>query len=63
MLKYAKVVNEETKACNVGIGTNEKFYQSLGMTLQDVEQDENGKWYLAGFVPQAPENTQPTVNE
>lgn len=53
MLKYAKVVNEETKACDVGIGTNEKFYQSLGMTLHDVEQAKDGKWYLKGFAPQA----------
>ncbi len=52
MLKYAKVVNEETKACDVGIGTNAEFYQSLGMTLQDVEEAEDEKWYLKGFAPQ-----------
>ena len=63
MFKYAKVVNEETKACNVGIGTNVKFYQSLGMTLRDVEQDQNGKWYLAGYIPQEPKNIESPPEE
>ena len=25
--KYAKITNEETKACEVGLGTNSAFYQ------------------------------------
>ena len=56
MLKYAKVINEETKACDVGIGINASFYTSIGMTLQDVEQAEDEKWYLKGYVPQ-PKNS------
>ena len=52
MLKYAKVINDTTKACEVGLGTNASFYQSLGMTEQEVEQAYNGAWYLKGYAPQ-----------
>ena len=36
MKKYAKVINEETKACEVGLGTNSDFYASLCMKKQEV---------------------------
>ena len=54
MKKYAKVINEETKACEVGLGTNSAFYQSIGMVEMDVEQSFDGSWYLFGFAPQQP---------
>ena len=54
MLKYAKVINEETKACEVGLGTNSKFYQSIGMTETEVEQSFDGNWYVLGFAPEKP---------
>lgn len=54
MKKYAKIINEETKACEVGLGTNARFYQSLGMTEQEVEQGFDGAWYLSGYAPQKP---------
>ena len=52
MKKYAKVTNEETKACEVGLGTNIAFYQSIGMIEQEVEQAYDGAWYLKGYAPQ-----------
>lgn len=52
MLKYAKIINEETKQCDIGTGTNTEFYKSIGMTKMDVEQAYNGAWYLVGYVPQ-----------
>lgn len=56
MIKFAKVINEETKECQVGTGTNAEFYIKIGMTEQDVEQCEwNGNWYLAGYSPEEPE--------
>lgn len=55
MKKYAKVINEETKACEVGLGTNSEFYASLGMKKQEVEQSYTGDWYLAGYAPKKPE--------
>lgn len=57
MLKYAKLINEETKQCDVGIGTNEAFYKSIGMELKEVEEAYDGSWYLSGFAPAAPEPT------
>lgn len=55
MYKYAKIINEETKACEVGLGTNAEFYKSIGMTEQEVEQAWNGAWYLAGYAPEKPQ--------
>lgn len=50
MIKYAIIINKKTKQCNVGIGTNIKFYQSIGMTEMDVEQSEiDNTWYLKGY--------------
>ena len=54
MKKYAKVINEETKACEVGLGTNSAFYQSIGFTEMDVEQAYDGNWYLKGYAPSKP---------
>lgn len=52
MIKYAKVINEETGLCEVGVGTNTEFYKSIGMTLLDVQQsDIDGAWYLTEKCP------------
>lgn len=57
---YAKIINEETKLCDVGLGTNTEFYKSIGMTEMEVEQAYNGSWYLKGYAPAKPE---PTIEE
>ena len=57
MRKYAKITNEETKECSIGVGTNVEFYQSVGMTEMDVEQAYNGNWYVSGYAPAQPEPT------
>ena len=54
MKKYAKIINEETKACEVGVGTNTAFYQSIGMIEMDVEQAYDGSWYIEGYAPEKP---------
>ena len=54
MKKYAKIVNEETKACEVGTGTNVEFYSSIGMSEMEVEQAYDGSWYLKGYAPEKP---------
>lgn len=51
---YAKIINEETKACEVGLGTNVEFYRSIGMSEMEVEQAYNGQWYLKGYAPEKP---------
>ena len=57
MIKYAKIINEATKECSVGLGTNAAFYRKIGMKKQDVEQAYNGNWYLTGYVPAKPAPT------
>ena len=57
MKKYAKVIDEETKLCEVGLGTNTAFYQSIGMVEMEVEQAYDGQWYLVGYAPEKPEPT------
>lgn len=58
MLKYAKITNEDTKECSVGVGTNYEFYQSIGMTEMEVEQAYNGNWYVSGYAPEEPAPTE-----
>lgn len=56
MFKYAKIINNETGLCNVGIGTNIEFYESIGMTELDVElSDIDGNWYLSEQCPRKSE--------
>lgn len=57
MKKYAKIINENTKQCEVGLGTNEAFYRSVGMVEMDVSKAWNGNWYLDGYLPEKPELT------
>lgn len=52
MIKYAKVINEETGLVEVGIGTNIEFYKSIGMKKLDVKQsDVDNQWYLSELCP------------
>lgn len=52
MIKYAKVINEQTGLVDVGVGTNVNFYQSIGMIELDVQQsDIDNNWYLAEKCP------------
>ena len=52
MIKYAKIINEEIGLCEVGVGTNTEFYQSIGMEQLDVQQsDIDNAWYLSEKCP------------
>ena len=52
MIKYAKIINQETGLCEVGLGTNTEFYKSVGMVELDVKQsDMDNNWYLADKCP------------
>lgn len=62
MKKYAQIINEETKQCNVGLGTDTEFYASLGMVEMDVEEAYNGSWYLAGYAPEKPVPTKEEIS-
>lgn len=48
---FAKIINEKTKLCEVGIGTNAEFYKSIGMQEMEVEQAYDGSYYLKGYAP------------
>ena len=52
MIKYAQIINEQTKQCEVGMGTNAEFYRSVGMTEMEVEQAYDGAWYVKGYAPE-----------
>lgn len=54
MKKYARIINEDTKLCEVGLGDNVEFYQSIGMTEMEVEQSYDLGWYVLGYAPQKP---------
>lgn len=52
MIKYAKVINEQTGLCEVGVGTNIEFYKLIGMVELDVQQsDIDNAWYLTEKCP------------
>lgn len=52
MLKYAKIINSDTGLCSVGLGSNEKYFKSIGMEIVDVEQsDIDLQWYLTEKCP------------
>lgn len=55
MIKFAKVINEKTKQCDIGVGTNDAFYSSIGFTEMEVEQGYDGNWYLQGHAPEKPQ--------
>lgn len=48
---YAMITNEKTKVVAVGLGTDTKFYESIGMTDMEVEQAYDGNWYVKGYAP------------
>lgn len=54
MLKYAKIINQKTMACDVGFGTDTNFYKTIGMKELEVEQAYDGNWYIKGYTPKQP---------
>ena len=57
---FAKIIDKNTKECEVGLGTDVEFYRSLGMEEMEVEEAYNHKWYVKGYAPKKPE---PTLEE
>ena len=48
---YARIVNEELKLCEVGLGDDIEFYKSLGMVDMEVEEGYDHSWYVKGYAP------------
>ena len=61
MLRYAKIINDETKEVQIGVGVNEEYYASIGMQEMEVEQAYTGIWYVKGYAPIKPEPTHEEV--
>ena len=52
MILYAKIIDQEVGRCDVGLGSDDAFYKSIGMTPLDVRQsDVDNCWYLADKCP------------
>lgn len=56
--RYAKIIDDKTKEVQVGVGCTDEYYIEIGMTLMDVEQAYNSRWYVAGYAPVKPEPTE-----
>lgn len=57
MLKYGKIINEDTGLCMIGLTGNVEFFKSVGMTQLDVEQsDIDQQWYLSDKCPMKEHN-------
>jgi hypothetical protein len=63
MKKYAKIINEETKEVQIGVGCSDEYYQEIGMMLMDVEVAYNGLLYVEGYAPQEPELTKEEIRK
>ena len=57
MEKYAKIINDETKEVQIGVGCPDEYYIEIGMRLMNVEQAYNGRWYVEGYAPIKPDPT------
>lgn len=54
-MTWAKIIDEQTKRCIVGIGDDEDYYISEGYIKAEVEQGYDG-WYIAGYAPEKPQS-------
>lgn len=56
--RYAKIIDEQTKEVEVGIGYPDEHYIEIGMTLMDTDLAYNGHYYVSGYAPEEPEPTE-----
>lgn len=63
MEKYARIIDEQTKEVQIGVGCPDAYYIEICMTLMEVEQAYNGKWYVKGFAPTEPEPTEEEIKQ
>ena len=53
----AKIVNKETKQCDVFLGTDIEWAKAQGFRELEIEQAFNMQWYLKGYAPEKPAPT------
>ena len=59
----AKIINEETKQCDVFLGTDFDWAKEQGFSEKEVEQAWNGSWFVKGCAPEKPEPTKEEVKQ
>ena len=57
MLKYAQILDEETKVCAIANFDEPEKLKKYGFEEMDVEQAYNGNWYVSGYAPEKPAPT------
>lgn len=57
MMKYAEIIDEETKEVRIGVGCSDEYYIEIGMVPMDVEESYDGCWYVKGYAPEKPAPT------
>ena len=61
--QYAKIINDQTKELQIGIGCDVAYYLEIGMEYMETELAYDGKWYLKGYAPQEPTPAPKTKEE
>lgn len=61
--QYAKIINDQTKELQIGVGCDVAYYLEIGMEYMETELAYNGKWYLKGYIPQEPAPAPKTKEE
>lgn len=61
--QYAKIINDQTKELQIGIGCDVAYYLEIGMEYMETELAYDGKWYLKGYAPIEPTPTPKTKEE
>lgn len=62
---WAKVIDDEKKLCEVGLGDDSNYYKSIGYQKMEVAEGADGKWYVKGYEPgnAIPSAKQKRINE
>ena len=47
---FYKIIDENTKQVDVGLGNNNTFYMCIGMKEGECEKSYNGNWYIKGYA-------------
>ena len=61
--QYAKIIDDQTKELQIGVGCDVAYYLEIGMEYMETELAYNGKWYLKGYTPQEPTPAPKTKEE
>ncbi len=62
---WAKIIDDEKKLVEVGLGDDSKYYESIGMKKMEVAEGSDGRWYVKGYEPghSIPSSKQKRIDE